>query len=405
MLIIFSHILSLFRYYSIIINVIYDIISIIRVVRYITMRLVPIECIRENSLLGKDIYTSDGRCLLKSGVVLTDTILKKVKEFKIFSIYIIDEYSSYEIEDIIKPELRQKSISTIKETFYDIQRIASVNNFEKRNIKDFTKREKKYFKSINKIAEELLDSVLSNKNVLLSLIDIKSMDSYTYAHSVNVAVISIVIGISLSLSKRNLTYLCIGALIHDIGKSFIPSEILQKPGSLTYEEFEIIKTHPKCGYDFLGEFLTLSSQIKMIVLQHHERFDGLGYPNGITGKKISYLARIVCIADVYDALTSDRPYKRAMCPNDVLEYLMSNAGTLFDYDIINVFCKVVIPFPQGTIVSLSNGDIGIVEETLPNFPLRPIIKIVKSDGLTEIGSKINLIDTLSIVISKIQYEI
>ena len=333
------------------------------------------------------------------------TILKKIKELKIFSLYIIDEYSSAEIEDIIKPELRQKSISVIKETFSDIERIASVHKFEKRNLSEYTNQEKKYFNSINEIAEEILENVLSNKNVLLSLVDIKSMDNYTYSHCVNVAVISIILGISLNLSKKKLTYLCIGALIHDIGKSFIPKEILQKPDKLTPEEFEIIKCHPRYGYEFLGNSFNLSSHIKLIVLQHHERFDGLGYPNGIIGNKISYLARIVSIADVYDALTSDRPYKRAMCPSDALEYLMSNAGTLFDYDMINIFCKIVIPFPQGTIVSLSNGDIGIVEETLPNFPLRPIVKIVKSEYPNEIGSKINLIDTLSIVISNIQYEI
>lgn len=369
------------------------------------MRLVPIECIRENSLLGKDIYSCDGRCLLRAGIVLTDDILIKIRDFKIFSLYIIDEYSSAEIEDIIKPELRQKSISVIKETFSDIERIASVHKFEKRTISEYTNQEQKYFNSINEIAEELLESVLSNKNILLSLVDIKSMDNYTYSHSVNVAVISIIIGISLNLSKRKLTYLCIGALVHDIGKSFIPKEILKKPGKLTPEEFEIMKCHSIYGYDFLKKSFSLSSYIKLIVLQHHERFDGLGYPKGIIGNKINYLARIVSIADVYDALTSDRPYKRAMCPSDALEYLMSNTGTLFDYDIINIFCKIVVPFPQGTIVSLSNGDVGIVEETFPNFPLRPIVKIIKSKRLNEIGSKINLIDTLSIVISDIKYEV
>ena len=369
------------------------------------MRLVPIECIRENSLLGKDIYSCDGRCLLKSGVILTDDILKKVKEFKIFSLYIIDEYSSAEIEDVIKPQLRQKSISVIKETFCDIERIASVHKFEKRAISEYTNQEQKYFNSINEIAEEILENVLSKKDVLLSLVDIKSMDNYTYAHCVNVAVISVILGISLNLSKKKLTYLCIGALIHDIGKSFIPKEILQKQGKLTTEEFEIMKCHSRYGYDLLRKSFNLSSYVKSIVLQHHERFDGLGYPNGLMGSKINYLARIVSIADVYDALTSDRPYKRSMCPSDAFEYLMSNSGTLFDYDILNVFCKIVIPFPQGTIVSLSNGDIGIVEQTLPNFPLRPIVKIIKSERLNEIGSMINLIDVLSIVISDIQYEV
>jgi len=369
------------------------------------MRLVPIECIRENSFLGKDIYAPDGRCLLRSGIILTDDMLQRVKEFKIFSLYIIDEYSAGEIEDIIKPELRQKSISVLKETFCDIERIASVHKFEKRSIEQYTNYEQKYFNSISKIAEDILENVLSNKNVLISLVDIKSMDNYTYSHCVNVAVISIVLGISLNLSKKNLTYLCIGALVHDIGKSFIPKEILQKPGKLTPEEFEIIKSHSRYGYDFLNNSIDLSSYIKLIVLQHHERFDGLGYPNNIMGDKINYLARIVSIADVYDALTSDRPYKRAMCPSDALEYLMSNTGTLFDYDLINTFCKIVIPFPQGTIVSLSNGVVGIVEKTIPNFPLRPIVKIVKSNCPNEVGSKINLIDTLSIVISDIKYEI
>ena len=226
------------------------------------MRLVPIECIRENSLLGKDIYSCDGRCLLRAGIVLTDDILIKIRDFKIFSLYIIDEYSSAEIEDIIKPELRQKSISVIKETFSDIERIASVHKFEKRTISEYTIQEQKYFNSINEIAEELLENVLSNKNVLLSLVDIKSMDNYTYSHSVNVAVISIIIGISLNLSKRKLIYLCIGALVHDIGKSFIPKEILQKPGKLTPEEFEIMKCHSIYGYDFLKKSFSLSSYIK-----------------------------------------------------------------------------------------------------------------------------------------------
>lgn len=369
------------------------------------MRLVPIESVRENSLLGKNIYNSDGQILLRAGVVLTESRLKRIKALNFFSLYIVDEYSSAEIEDIIKPELRQKSISVIKETFCDIERIATVHKFEKRLMKDYTKKEQEYFKSINDIAEELLDNVLCNKNVLLSLVDIKSMDNYTYAHCVNVAVISLVLGISLNLSKRNLTHLCIGALIHDIGKSFIPKDILQKPGKLTQEEFEIIKNHPKYGYNFLGDLFNLSSHSKLIALQHHERFDGLGYPNKISGNDISYLSRIVSIADVYDALTSDRPYKRAMCPSDALEYLMSNAGTAFDYDMVNVFCKIIVPFPEGTIVSLSNGDIGVVEKTLPNFPLRPIIKIVKSDNSSDIGSKINLIDRLSIVISDIKYKI
>lgn len=369
------------------------------------MRFVPIECVRENSILGKSIYDCYGRKLLSAGVSLTETMINSIKKLDIYSLYIIDEYSSEEIEDIIKPELRVKAISIIKETFKDIERIATVHKFEKRSLKDYSKKEQEYFNSISDIAEELLENVLSSHNVLLSLVDIKSMDNYTYAHSVNVAIISIVFGLSLNLTRRDLLYLCIGALIHDIGKVFVPKEILQKPGKLTPEEFEEMKKHPKLGYDFIKNSYNISAHTKLIVLQHHERFDGLGYPEGISSDKISYLARIVTIADVYDALTSDRPYKRAMCPSIALEYLMSNAGSLFDFNLVNVFCKIIIPYPKGTIVSLSNGDIGVVEKTLPNFPLRPIVKIVKSDISENIGDNINLIDNLSIVISDIKYEI
>ena len=369
------------------------------------MRFVPIECVRKNSILGKSIYDCYGRKLLSAGVTLTEGIINSIKKLDIYSLYIIDEYSSEEIEDIIKPELRVKAISIIKETFTDIERVATVHKFEKRSMKDYSKKEQEYFNSINDIAEELLENVLSSHNVLLSLVDIKSMDDYTYAHCVNVAIISIVFGMSLNLRRRDLLYLCIGALIHDIGKVFVPQEILQKPGKLTPEEFEEIKKHPKLGYNFIGNSCNISAHSKLIVLQHHERFDGLGYPEGISGEKISYLARIVAIADVYDALTSDRPYKRAMCPNMALEYLMSNAGTLFDFNLVNVFCKIIIPYPKGTMVKLSNGDIGVVEKTLPNFPLRPIVKIIKSDTSDNIGYNINLIDNLSIVILGITYEI
>lgn len=368
------------------------------------MRLIPIECVKKNTILGKTIYDSDGRVLLKKGVKLTELLIQKIRQIHILSIYIIDEYSNYEIEDIIKPELRQKAVKILKETFNDIQRISSFSNFEKSSTNNYSKQDWKYFENISIISEELLDNILSNKNLLISLVDIKNMDNYTYQHSVNVAVLSLVLGISLKLPKRKLIQLCNGALLHDIGKTFVNKDILLKPSKLTLDEFQIIKTHPQRGYDFLSDLYDINSNSKLIILQHHERVDGLGYPCGLTGDKINYMAKIVSISDVYDALTSDRPYKRAMCPSDALEYIMSNSGTYFDYEMVKVFSRVVIPFPNGTIVCLSNGDVGIVEETSPNYPLRPQIKILKSSNQDNIGSKVNLLTELSLVISSIQYD-
>lgn len=361
------------------------------------MRLVPIECVKPNSVIGKTLYDIDGRILVRSGLSLTEGIIDKIKNVKILSIYIIDEYSSEEIEDTIKPELRQKAILTIKEAFSNINRITVADKF--------SKRESVYFNNIENMADNLIESLLNNKSVLLSLVDIRSLDNYFYSHSVNVAITALTLGIALKLPKRQLQYLCTGALLHDVGKVFIPKEILMKPDEFTPEETSMLEKHSALGYKYLSDSYNLSAHTKIIALQHHERPDGLGYPNKLTSDEISTLSKIVSIADAYDTLSGGRPNKKAMFPSDVLEYLMSNAGTMFDYDIVNTFCKIVIPFSQGTLVNLSNGDIAVVQETLPNFPLRPIVKIIKSSNLDTIGQEVNLIHEISITITSVRYEI
>lgn len=361
------------------------------------MRLVPIECVKPNTIIGKTLYDIDGRILVRSGLTLSEGIIAKIKNINILSIYIIDEYSSEEIEDIIKPELRQKAILTIKEAFSNINRITVADKF--------SKKESVYFENIENMAESLIENVLNNKNVLLSLVDIRSMDNYLYSHSVNVAVTSLTLGIALKLPKRQLQHLCTGALLHDVGKALIPKEILMKKEDLTSEENLILQKHSTLGYKYLSDSYNLSAHSKIIALQHHERPDGSGYPNELTNDEISVLSKIVRIADKYDTLSAGRPNKKAMFPSDVLEYLMSNAGKMFDYDIVNTFCKIVIPFSKGTIVDLSNGDIAIVQETLPNFPLRPIVKIIKSSKADTINKEIDLIDEISIVITNIRYEL
>ncbi|WP_160670184.1 HD-GYP domain-containing protein [Clostridium sp. C8-1-8] len=372
------------------------------------MRLVPIECVREGCYLAKTLFDESGRTLLKEGIKLTSPIIKRIKDIHIYSLYVTDEYSEKEINDIIKPELRQKSIALVRETFSDVERIYSnlhnsSLNKKKRGI--LLKQKEDYLSSIHDLAEELLDNILSNKNIMVNLVDIKSMDAYTYQHCVNVAILSLVLGIGLQLTKHELIDLCIGALLHDIGKVFIPKEILLKEGPLTYSEFEIMKEHPKKGYSYLKNSHNVSAFSRMVVLQHHEREDGLGYPDNQNGAKINKLAKIVSVADVYDALTSDRPYRRGLSPNEAFEFILGNAGTMFDYNIVKAFAKIIVPYPEGTIVQLSNGDICVVESTPPDYPLRPQVKIVKSTNGSSVGSLVSLVKELSLVISSVQYEV
>jgi len=361
------------------------------------MRLVPIECVKPNSIIGKTLYDTDGRVLARSGLTLTKGIIEKIRNINILSIYIIDEYSSEQIEDTIKPELRQKAILTIKDAFSNINKITVADKF--------SKKESMYFNNIENMVNSLIENVLSNKSVLLSLVDIRTMDNYLYSHSVNVAVTSLILGIALKLPKKQLQYLCTGALLHDVGKVFIPKEILMKTESFTPEETAIFEKHSALGYKYLSDTYNLSAHTKIIALQHHERPDGLGYPSKLTSAEISNLSKIVSIADAYDTLSAGKPNKKALFPSDVLEYLIANAGTMFDYDMINTFCKIVVPFSKGTLVDLSNGDIAVVQETLPNFPLRPSVKIIKSSNPQSINSEINLIDEISLTITNVRYEV
>lgn len=365
------------------------------------MRLVPLECVRNGSCLGKTVYNNEGRVLINSDSLITDSILKKLKSYGINFIYVIDSSSEVEIETIIKPQLREKATSLIKETFKNVDRLINIQNNSYTN-KDCSIDDEDYLKSIHLLAEDLLDNILSNKNLLYSLVDIKNMDFYTYEHSVNVAIISLVIGITLRLSRDELLNLCVGALLHDIGKVFIEKEVITKDGPLNYNEFELIKAHTEKGYYYLENKESIHYDSKMIVLQHHERIDGLGYPRGLCNNQINKYAKIVAIADVYDTLTSDKSFIQRLCASDALEYIMSHAGTLLDFEMVKIFSRVIVPFPSGTIVKLSNGDLGEVQETLPNFPLRPNIKILKSNSNFKEGSVISLIDELSLVISNVE---
>lgn len=371
------------------------------------MRLVPIECVREGSYLAKTIYDSDGRVLLREGVLLNDVLIKRIKLIKIFSVYIHDQYSDNVIEDVIKPELRQKAVKTLKDTFVSFEKynLYSVQNQVQNKESDFIREKQKYFQSIGSIADTILDELLSQKNVLINVVDIKSLDSYTYQHSVNVAVLSLILGLQLQLNKYELYSLCLGALVHDIGKVFVPKEIIQKYDKLTDKEYTMAMKHAQKGYEYLKGSQDITAPARIIALQHHERTNGMGYPEGRKGPDINKLAKIVSIADVYDALTSDRPHRRAISPNEALEYVMASGGTLFDYNMVVAFSKVVVPYPEGTLVRLTSGDIAVIEQNNPNFPLRPKIRIVKSIDNANRNKHIDLMEELGLVIEGVQYDL
>ncbi len=369
------------------------------------MRQIPVNCVKEGTILAKTIYNSAGNVLLKEGVELNAALLERIEENGIYTVYISDGYSDYVIEDIIKPEIRQKAVKAIRETFdhiihYNITMDKETTDFKERLM---IKGMQKYLRTLKSLSQTIIDDIVSNKKLMINLVDIKNIDSYTYDHSLSVAILSIVLGIELKLDKNHLQALFIGALLHDVGKAFIPPNIINKRDELTPEEFAYFKTHTTKGYEYIKDNYGLDANSKVIVLQHHEHYDGSGYPRGTSGGHINRLARIVCIANIYDQLTSDSPSSRAVPPNDAIEYIMGAAGRYYDFDMVETFVKKIIPYPIGTLVKLSNGLIGVVKDIPPNFPMRPQIRYVERGTGKIYPDIIDLMKEKNITITGVQH--
>lgn len=313
------------------------------------MRYVAIGKVEPGMMIAQALYDTFGRTLVGIGCELTENLIAKIEEYGFDGLYIEDELSEgIYVEDVISPELRRKGLKCVKECDID---------------------------GCKKVGEEIVKEMLERGVFTLDLIDLRAYDEYTFAHSVNVAVISSIIGIGYNMEEEKLKNLVISALLHDLGKVQIPPGILNKPGRLTQEEFQVMKTHAELSYQFIKERWDLSSYVKEAVLHHHENVDGTGYPHGIDGSEQTIYTKILHVADVYDALISKRPYKNPYSPAEAAEYLMGGCSIMFDKNVVEKLLAYVPLFPKGTEVTISDGRSGIVYENSGKHNLRPIIKL------------------------------
>jgi len=226
------------------------------------------------------------------------------------------------------------------------------------------------------LVAELASNIVENLDASMWLTQLKSRDEYTAIHSLNVCVLSLTFGRSLGLKGDELNELGLGALLHDIGKMQVPLEILNKPGKLTTEEFEIMKSHPQKGYEMLLSDDSLSSDVLSIVRSHHERLSGNGYPDKLSDSNISYYTKIVSITDVYDAITSDRVYHDGMTPHEALKRLYEWMPDNFDMKLMQAFIRTIGIYPVGSVVELKTGHIGLVVKLTDTHRLKPVVMLI-----------------------------
>jgi HD-GYP domain-containing protein (c-di-GMP phosphodiesterase class II) len=320
--------------------------------------------------------------LLRRGAVITPRFQQALAQHGIRAVWIDDALSDgIEPAELLPEPVRAETAA----------KVATALDEARTSIAESQRLDHVVLSELRGVVDLIASNIAHSSDAALFLGDLAAADQYTHRHSVDVTALGLLLGRAYwrrhgwvdyrgrrrwdRLDER-LAKLGMGLLLHDIGKMVVPSEVLEKPGRLDEHEWALIRTHPDAGVALLDS-ATISPLVAGVVRDHHERWDGSGYPRGIAGERIGEFPRIAAIADVYDAITSARPYAEAQPPHVGVAVVADGAETAFDPRMVEIFCRLVMPYPVGTEVELPDGRTGVVAATDPD---RPDVPLVRVDG-------------------------
>lgn len=315
--------------------------------------------------LGKTVFGPDGRPLLKAGVELTEGLVESLVRRGFTTLYVEDALTAdIQFSEAVAEETRSAAMAIVTES---LQRVKVAGHLDGVNLTE-----------LREVAQKILTDLGENGELLAEVSLLRSRDDATFTHSVNMAILCLLMGQALGYGREDLLKLGQGALLHDLGKMEV-LHIITKPAALSPQEFEEVKRHAAIGYELLRSRTGASILAAHVALQHHERLDGSGYPRGLAGTQIHDFGRLAAVADVFDAATAPRRYRTALTPLEAAALIRSLAGSKLDPQMVRTLLSRLALYPRGSILVLNGGRVGVVVGQHPELPDRPLVRVITDE--------------------------
>ena len=328
------------------------------------MRQIAIASLKEGFAVARPVYNAQGGIVVPQGSILTSHHIEKLSGMGISAVFVDDPYTEgLIVEEVLTEELRIRLFRCLRHAMAAL-RLQSSFAGDGLDLRE-----------LHRLTTAMLQQLSPCLDREIVLTQTSSYRDYEAQHPINVAVLSYITGRALGLNSQALEDLLQAALLQNIGYVFLPPDLIDREGELTPSELEKMRAHPEKGYQLLKATKGLNASVMATVYQHHERWDGSGYPLGLAGDRIYPLARILAVADTYDALISERPYRRAYMPHEAIEYVMGFGGEQFDYYVVDAFTRNTPSYNVGTRVRLNSGDEGFVVKSNRGLVARPKVRV------------------------------